>query len=303
VRSFIGYLDKGKSCFPKVRDRMKILNELLEALLPFSWAEYSFMKNALAAVLIITPLFGILGTMIVNNKMAFFSDALGHSAITGIAIGTIFGIADTNLSMFVFAIVFALLLNRIKRRKTVSTDTVISVFASLSMAIGLVILSRGGNFSKYSVLLVGDILSITREEIALLFLIFVVTLVFWLLCYNKLQAVSVNESLAKSKKININLIEDIFSVLIALIVMFSVKWVGILIINALLILPAAASRNFSSNVREYHLFSIIISVFSGLIGLITSYYLGTATGPTIVVYASIIFFFTFYIYGSGKYNN
>jgi zinc transport system permease protein len=86
--------------------------------------------------------------------------------------------------------------------------------------------------------------------------------------------------------------EDLFSVVIAIIVMSSVKWVGILIINALLILPAAASRNMSSNVREYHLFSILISIFSGITGLILSYYIGTATGPTIVIIAAFMFFIT-----------
>ncbi len=278
---------------------MNIIYHVLEYLLPFSWIKYDFMKNALLAVLIITPLFGILGTMIVNNKMAFFSDALGHSALTGIAIGTLFGIADTNLSMLVFAVIFALLLNRIKRRKTVSTDTVISVFASFSMAIGLVILSRGGNFAKYSALLVGDILSITTKELFFLFLIFFVALLFWFVSFNKLHAISVNESLAKSKNINIKRLEDAFGVLIAIIVMFSVKWVGILIINALLILPAAASRNISSNVREYHLFSILISLFSGILGLVLSYYMSIATGPTIVIIAAIIFFVTLMLQAFG----
>ena len=129
------------------------------------WLEYGFMKNALLAVLIITPLFGILGTMIVNKKMAFFSDSLGHSALTGIAIGAVLGMKDTTLSMILFAIVFALLLNKIAEKSTASTDTLISVFSSASMALGLAILSKGGNFSKYSALLVGDILSITRREI------------------------------------------------------------------------------------------------------------------------------------------
>ena len=100
-----------------------------------------------------------------------------------------------------------------------STDTVISVFASLSMAIGLVILSRGGEFAKYSALLVGDILSITVKEIGLLFITLIVTLLFWLLGFNKLYAISVNESLAKSKSIKVSLIEDMFSVIIAIIVM------------------------------------------------------------------------------------
>lgn len=279
---------------------MDTIYHILESLLPFSWVNYDFMKNALIAVLIITPLFGMMGTLIVNNRMAFFSDALGHSALTGIALGTLLGIADMNLSMLVFAICFALFLNRIKRKKTVSTDTVISVFASLSMAIGLVILSRNGNFAKYSALLVGDVLSIEVKEIGMLFIIFVITLIFWLLCFNKLLLISINETVAKSKRINIAIMEDAFSVIIAITVMASVRWIGILIINALLILPAAASRNMSSNVREYHLFSVIISVFSGITGLIISYYVGTAVGPTIVIISAVIFFATYFLGTAGR---
>lgn len=271
---------------------MDTVYEVMENILPFSFMDYTFMKNAFLAILIITPLFGMLGTMIVNNRMAFFSDALGHSALTGIALGTVFGITDTNISMVVFAVIFALLLNKIKRRKTLSTDTVISVFASLSMAIGLMILSIGGNFSKYSGMLVGDILSIKAREIGLLLIIFLFTIVFWFLGFNKLHAVGVNESLAKSKKINCSIMEDLFSIIIAIIVMFSIKWVGILIINALLILPAAGARNLARNMREYHLFSILISLFSGITGLILSYYIGTATGPTVVIIAAAIFFLT-----------
>ena len=257
--------------------------------------QYDFMRNAFLAVLIITPLFGILGTMIVNNKMAFFSDALGHSALTGIAVGVVCGIPDTNLSMVIFGIVFALLLNWIKSKSTASTDTIISVFSSCCIAIGLAILSRGGNFSKYSSLLVGDILSITKREIVYLLLIFLATIVFWILCYNRLQAISLHRTLAKSKHIRIRLIENLFSVFIALMVMLSIKWVGILIINALLILPAASSRNISENLREYHFFSILYSVFSGIVGLFISYYTNVATGPMIVIIESVIFFATYFM--------
>lgn len=274
---------------------MDTLYDLMEKLLPFSWVEYNFMKNAFLAIIIITPLFGILGTMIINNRMAFFSDALGHSALTGIAMGTLLGIADTNLSMIIYAVLFALLLNFIKRRKILSTDTVISVFSSFSMSLGLMILSRGGNFSKYSILLLGDVLSITVREIGLLSIIFVITLLYWFLCFNRLHSVGVNVSLARSKNIKTKLVEDSFSALIAIIVMLSIKWIGILIINALLILPAAASRNIASNMREYHLFSVLIALFSGISGVILSYYMGTATGPTIVIIAAVIFFITLFI--------
>lgn len=272
-------------------------NKLLEIF--SSWLEYDFMKQALIAVLIITPLFGILGTMIVNNKMAFFSDALGHSALTGMAIGVLCGIKDTNISMIIFAIIFALLLNKISSSIKGATDTIISVFSSCSMAIGLAILSKGGNFSKYSSLLVGDILSITKKEIIYLVLIFIATLVFWILCYNQLQAVSLHRTLAKSRHIRVSLMENLFSIFIALVVMLSIKWVGILIINALLILPAASSRNISGNVREYHLFAVIFSMFSGVLGLMISYFTNVATGPMIVIIASVIFFAT-YFYGRNR---
>lgn len=279
---------------------MNTLYEILEKLLPYSWIEYDFIKNAFLAIIIITPLFGILGTMIVNNKMAFFSDALGHSALTGVAIGVIFGMSETTFSMIIYAAIFALLMNSIKRKRTLSTDTIISVFASFSMAIGLVILSIGGNFSQYSSLLVGDVLSISKREIIYLLITFVITLVFWLLCFNKLHAMSVNETLARSKNVKTKLLDNLFVVLIAIIVMLSIKWIGILIINALLILPAASSRNIASNVREYHLFSVIISVFSGIVGLILSYYINTATGPTIVIIASVFFFLTYLLKRSFK---
>ena len=265
----------------------------LLSLLPFGFLEYDFMKYALVAILIITPLFGVLGTMIVNNRMAFFSDALGHSAFTGMAIGILFGMADTSISMLLFAVVFALLLNYIRHKRVVSSDTVISVFSSLSVAVGLAILSRNGNFSKYSALLVGDILSITPKEIVTLFVILVVTLLFWGAAYNGLHSIGINSSLAKSKGIKVRLLDNAFVVLVAVIVMLSIRWVGILIINALLILPAAAARNIASNSREYHLFSVMISVFSGVLGLILSYYLNVAVGPMLVMIATVIFFITF----------
>lgn len=271
---------------------MEMIYKLLEQLLPFSWIQYDFMKNAFLAVLIITPLFALIGTMIVNNNMAFFSDALGHSAITGIAVGVICGLSDTNVSMIIFAIIFALIINYIKDKKTASTDTIISVFSSLSTAIGLVILSMGGNFSNYSSLLIGDVLSITFKEVLMLVIIFIITIIFWIFFYNKMMIISVNETLAASKHLKVKLINNLFSILIALIVMLSIKWVGVLIINALLILPAAASRNLASNTREYTLFSIMISMVSGFTGLILSFFMNTATGPTIVIISAILFFMT-----------
>ena len=111
--------------------------------------------------------------------------------------------------------------------------------------------------------------------------------------FNKLNIISINKSIAKSRGVNIKLIDNIFVILIAVIVMISIRWVGILLINSLLILPAAASRNISNNMRSYHLFSVIFSIFSGIVGLILSYYCNIPTGPMIVIILGIIYFITF----------
>lgn len=254
---------------------------------------YEFVRHAFFAILLITPLFGLLGTMIVNNKMAFFSDALGHSAITGIAIGVVCGVSDTTISMVIFGIIFALFLNWIKYRGKAGAETIISVFASCGLAVGLAVLSIGGNFSKYNSLLIGDILSITHKELFGLAAAFIFTLVFWVVCFNRLHFVSVNPSLAQSKGISVRFYDNLFVILMSVIVMLSIKWVGLLIINALLILPAAAARNLARNMRSYHLFAVLIALLCGILGLILSYYTDIATGPMIVLLASAVFFLTF----------
>lgn len=274
---------------------METIYNILEKILPFSWVSYDFMKNAFIAIILITPLLGMVGTLIVQKKMAFFSDALGHSALTGIAIGVVLGVSDTNISMIVFAVLFALLLNKIKSKQGIESDTIISVFASCSIAIGLIVLSYQGNFNNYSALLIGDILSITPGEIKALLVVFIITFILWGVLYNKMLFVSLNSSLARSKGIKVNLIENIFVVLIAVIVMLAIKWIGILLINALMILPVAAAKNISTNVRQYHLFSVIFSLFSGICGLLVSYYMNVACGPVIIVYASILFFFSYIV--------
>lgn len=274
---------------------MEVIYNILETILPFEFMDYTFMKNALIAIILISPIFAVLGTMIVNNKMAFFSDALGHSALTGIAIGMVLGISNMNISMVFFAIIFALLLNFVKNKTNYGADTIISVFSSIAIALGLAMLAQSGNFNKYSSYLVGDILSITNTEILYLLLAFIAVAVFWYFSFNKLNVTSINSTLAKSRGISTKAIDNIFVVLIAIIVIISIRWIGILLINSLLILPAASSRNIAKNMRSYHLISVLFSLFSGVVGLILSYYWNIPTGPMIVLISGIIYFITFEI--------
>ena len=269
---------------------MEYIYYLMETALPFEFMKYDFMKNALLAIVLITPLFAMVGTMVVNSKLAFFSDALGHSALTGIALGTIFGLKNPLAAMIGFAVIFALFLSYIKEKDKSSEDTLISVFSSASIALGLVILSGSGSFSKYSSYLVGDILSVSASDILFLAIAFVCVLAVWHFIYNKLLIVSINPSMAKSKNINVRLTENIFLVLVAVIVTVSIKWVGILVINSLLIIPCAAAKNVAKSMRSYQNISIAIGLFSGVSGLILSYYLNTAAGPTVVLISAVVFF-------------
>lgn len=272
---------------------MEFIYNIMETLLPFTWVQYDFMKNALLAVLLITPLLGMLGTMAVNHNMAFFSDALGHSALTGIALGVILGVDNELISMVAFGILLALIITKVRSAGTASADTVISVFSSAAIALGLVILSVGGGFSKYSAYLIGDILSVTSSEIFILAVTLVCVTIIWAFIYNKLTLVSINRELAASRGVRVSLIENIFVVLVAVVVMLSIKWVGVLLINSMLILPAACARNFSTNSRQYLFSSIGISLVAGLGGVVSSFYLNTSAGATIVLISAILFFISY----------
>ncbi len=274
---------------------MSAIYFLIDTILPFEWTEFAYMKNALLAVLLITPLFGLVGTMIVNNKMSFFSDALGHSALTGIAIGVLMGIDNYLISMMGFALLFALCISAVMDSGTSSADTIIGVFSSTGLALGIVLLSASGGFAKYSGYLIGDILTVQPAEIAMLAVILAAVVVIWYLFFNKLMLTSINADLAASKGINTRLTEKLFVVIVAVIVTVSIKWVGVLIINSLLVLPAAAARNLAKSMRSYHFIAVGISLFSGVSGLVASYYTGTAAGGTIVLIAAVIFFFSYFL--------
>ncbi len=276
---------------------MNIVYSAMEYMFPFSWVHFNFMKNALIAIALISPLFGLIGTMIVNNKMSFFSDALGHSILTGIAIGVLFGLGNYMFSMLLFAVLFALSISSVINSKVSSPDTVIGVFSSSGVALGIVILSIKGGFSRYTSYLIGDILSITAKEILVLIFTLILVVIIWIFCFNKLMLASINSDLALSKQVNVKFYKNIFVIVIALIVTVSIKWVGILIVNSLLVIPAASARNIAYSMKSYHLFSVLFSIISGICGLILSYYIGTSAGATIVLVSSLIFFITFFFRG------
>ena len=271
---------------------MEMIYSFMDMVLPFEWASHMFMKHALLAILLVTPLFGLLSTMVVSNRMAFFSDSLGHGAFTGIALGVLFGVVSPLVSLVVFSILFALCITYIKNKSTASTDTIIGVFSSTAIALGLMIMTSGGGFNKFSSFLIGDVLSITEEDLQALAVVFVLVLAGWAFLYNKLLVLSINSSFARSRGIATFWVEGLFAAILAVVVSISIQWVGILIINALLVLPAAAARNVTNNVKQYHVVSVSLALITGISGLILAYYFNMAAGATIVVLSSLVFFVT-----------
>ena len=226
--------------------------------LPIEMLRWGFMKNALLALLLMAPLFGLLSTMIVTGRMSFFSDALGHSAFTGIAIGAICGVAAPIWVAVLFSIVFALLFSYVRSRSNQAADTLIGVFSSTAVALGIFIATlNGGSFTKYNKYLIGDILSVTPGEIGLLAIVLIAVVVFWSFYSNRLALTAIHPQLASSRGIPVGVSQTVFTVAIAVVVTLSISSVGLLILNSLLVLPAASSRNVAKNLKQYHLFSVL----------------------------------------------
>ena len=254
----------------------------------------NFMRNALLAVIVMAPLFGLLSTMIVTGKMSFFSDALGHSGFTGIAIGVLCGAALPIWWAVGLAVAFALLFSFVRSRSSQSADTIIGVFSSTAVALGIFIATMGGgSFTKFNKYLIGDILSVTPGEIGALALVLLAVAALWVLCSNQLFLTAIHPQLAYSRGVKTARNETLFTVVIAVVVTLAMSWVGLMVINSLLVLPAASARNVAKNVRQYHLFSVLGALVASVAGLILAYYLGCSAGATIALLLALFFAVTF----------
>ena len=240
------------------------------------------------------PLFGLLSTMIVTGKMSFFSDALGHSGFTGIAIGVLCGAVQPIYFAVGLSVLFALLFSFVRSRTSQSADTIIGVFSSTAVALGIFIVTLGGrSFTKFNRYLIGDILSVSPQEIGLLALVLLAVVLLWVFGSNRLVLTAVHPQLASSRGVATKRNETLFTVAIAIVVTLAMSWVGLMVINSLLVLPAAASRNLARNLRQYHLLSVLSALVCGLLGLCAAYWLGCSAGATIALLLAVYFAVSF----------
>lgn len=263
---------------------------------------YEFVVNGFLCAFVIGPLLGGIGTMVVIKRMAFFSQAVGNAALTGVAIGVIIGESYTApyVSMFSFCILFALFLNFSKNRTKMSSDTLIGVFLSISLAIGataLLWVSARVNTHILDTIMFGSILTVNDTDMNVLLVTALITAFVALPLYNQMLLASLNPSLAHVRGINVHLLEYVFVLLVTILTVACVKIVGAVLVEALLLIPAAAARNLNRSIRGFVLWSIIFSTTSCLFGIYAPmrWDLPIPSGGAIILTAAMIFVVTMII--------
>jgi zinc transport system permease protein len=260
---------------------------------------YAFVVNGLLCAFVIGPLLGGIGTMVVAKRMAFFSQAVGNAALTGVAIGVIVGESYTApyMSMFSFCLLFALFLNFTKNRTKMSADTLIGVFLSISLAIGATVLlwvSAKVNTHILDTVMFGSILTVNDTDMSVLLATTLLTLITAVPLYNRMLLASLNPSLAHVRGIKVHLLEYVFVLLVTILTVACVKIVGAVLVEALLLIPAAAARNLTRSLRGFVLTSIAFSTVSCIVGIYAPmrFDLPLPSGGAIILTAAALFIVT-----------
>lgn len=269
--------------------------------------KYGFVINALLAGLMLGPLLGGLGTLVVIKRFAFFSEAVGHAALTGIAIGILLGEPHTEPygGLFGYCILFGLMLNYLRNRSGLSPDTLIGVFLSVSLALGssiLLVLAARINIHILENLLFGSVLTIIENDLAILFVIAMLTLVCLLRIYNESMLASFHPQLAKVRKVPVSLLDYIFVTLVTLVTVASVKVIGAILVGALLVIPAAAARVLVQSVSGFFWTTVVFATFATISGIVIPLYwdIPVPSGSAIILIAGILFGIAVLFFGQLK---
>ena len=252
----------------------------------------SFVLYALAAGIALALVVGPLGSVVVWRRMAYFGDTLAHAALLGVALA----VAADQLPMAgvtIIGVLIAIVLFWLEKQRELSTDTLLGILSHSALALGLIVLSviqsQGFNINLMSYLF-GDLLAVDRSDLVLMYASVVIILLVFSRILSPLISMSVNEELARVDGVAVEKIRFVFMILLALVIAVALKVVGILLITALLIIPAATARLFSKSPRQMVLISVLIAVVAVVLGLYSSLYWDFPTGPAIVVSASFLFF-------------
>jgi len=271
---------------------LAVIFALMDRLLPFAFAEPAFMKRALLALLLTAPVAAAIGVPLIQHRMAFFSDAIGHSAFTGVALGVLLGVSPS-WTMAAFGVLVAVAIVLVRGRTDLSTDTVVGVFFSTVVALGIAVISREKGLTRnLQAFLYGDPLAVTDAELAGMALLLLLVAVYLSLLYNRILLLGIDEGFARTKAVPVRAVEISFAVAVALVVTAAIRTVGILLVTALLVIPAASARNVARGAASALWVSVGIALLSGFAGIVASWHLDTATGATVVLAAAGCFALT-----------
>ncbi|PCJ24307.1 MAG: hypothetical protein COA96_09910 [SAR86 cluster bacterium] len=262
-----------------------------------------FVIYALVAGIALSVIAGPLGSFIVWRRMSYFGDTLAHSALLGIAIGLITG-SNPQLSIIICCLLFAFILTVLNRSSSVSTDTLLGILAHSSLALGIVVLAMADSVRvDLEAYLFGALLTISNADLiwtlAVVLIVSCTLYVFW----NDLVSITVHAELAKIEGLNVNRLNLILVMLIALTIAVSMKIVGVLLVTSLLIIPPAAARHLAETPEQMAIKASGIGVLSVVLGLGCAFYFDVPVGPTIVIVATLIFlalYFTQSLRGSNS---
>jgi len=251
-----------------------------------------FIYRALLAGLAVAILTGPLGCLVVWRRMAYFGDTLAHSALLGVALSILWDV-HPGLGVALLGAVVAISLVWLQRHRDLATDTMLGILAHTSLGLGLVVialLQSKGLRIDLNAYLFGDILALSQNEVWFILASVVLLIPFIAWIWRPMIAIAVHEDLARVEGVQVIKVRLIFMILMAVVVAVAMKITGILLITALLIMPAAAARKFATTPEQMALIAILTGMMAVLIGLLSSLQWDTPTGPSIVVAAAVIFF-------------
>ena len=247
-----------------------------------------FIIRAIIAGVGIAIIAGAIGCFVVWRKMAYFGDSLAHSALLGVALGLVMGIS-TNLGTIIICSIFAIVLIWLQQKKILATDTLLGILAHSALSVGMVTLSLLEKSIDLHSYLFGDILAVTSAEIYFILFGGFFVLIFLYFNWSSFVLMTIDEKLAKAEGINIVFYQLLIMLLMTVVVAVSFKIVGLLLITSLLIIPAAAARQLANSPEKMAIISSLLAVLSVAIGVYSSLYLDTPSGPSIVVASTILF--------------
>ncbi|MDR1044276.1 MAG: metal ABC transporter permease [Candidatus Adiutrix sp.] len=272
---------------------------VLAPVLNFFGAFYEplFLRRAALALMLLAPVSAGAGVLVVNQRLAFFADAVGHSVFLGVALALLLNVAEKP-AILLTGVLIGLLVTYLSRHSRLAADTVIGLVFSGAIALGLVIVSRNpGTARGLSRFFLGDVLTLGDGEILALAALALLSFFFFLFFFNHLTLESLSPVLARSRNpLKSRLAPYAFGVFLALVVTVSVWSVGVLLVTALLVAPAAAGRNWALSAAAMFRVAVVISLFSGQAGLYLSTRpeINTAAGATVVLAAVFIFVLSYF---------